>query len=364
MSKMIRLHNKGANSRGRRRGAVVHIVAGAMVALLAFAALAVDFGVLRYDENHLQRIADASALAGATKLKTTGNDADDKRSATTLAIMIARQNGGTITASDISFNAESDEITVKPSRNRSLFFARVFNVSNKLVSKKATATAIGARLTPGVVPIGITTGTYNTYAPGGIPIAGTGNRATINLIDHKKVDFRSGNFVLFDLRSVDNNAKSPEHMKRQLDGSEEIPVRAGELGGTVDALNADSQENFMVTGMTSRFAYAAGSPWFDPSPALGPAGSYVGTHYDAAYNNTEVTNPDSSPPFTHNPRIMSLIVTSEMDAKGGNTDSPILDFAPVYVESMTVVNDEVKLTVRFLPRTSDPSAGEKPRLID
>lgn len=59
---------KPIKKHGRRRGAIAFVVAGSMVALMGFAALAVDYGLLNADVNRLQRGCDAGALAGASKL--------------------------------------------------------------------------------------------------------------------------------------------------------------------------------------------------------------------------------------------------------------------------------------------------------
>lgn len=52
----------------RQRGAVVIVVAAALVAILGFAAICVDVGYLIYAQRRLQSATDAAALAGATDL--------------------------------------------------------------------------------------------------------------------------------------------------------------------------------------------------------------------------------------------------------------------------------------------------------
>jgi hypothetical protein len=97
-------------------------------------------------------------------------------------------------------------------------------------------------------------------------------------------------------------------------------------------------------------------PWFDlPVGAGADPLNYVGQHYDEVLAGTEPKN--GALPFRQNPRVVDLIVTSPMGAGGGNTNSPVLDFAPVYVESVGSVANGVKMVVRFLPRDLSPGGG-------
>jgi Flp pilus assembly protein TadG len=57
-------------SRAGQRGSIAVIVALSLVALLAFAAIAVDVGYLMFSQRRLQAATDAAALAGATDLWT------------------------------------------------------------------------------------------------------------------------------------------------------------------------------------------------------------------------------------------------------------------------------------------------------
>jgi hypothetical protein len=69
------------------RGVTLPIVAGSLVALLAFTALAVDLGWFYVTEQRTQRAADAAALAGVIELP------DDATAAVTTAKAVATTNG-------------------------------------------------------------------------------------------------------------------------------------------------------------------------------------------------------------------------------------------------------------------------------
>jgi len=346
--------------RSRRRGAAMLIMALAVVFLCGCASLAVDYGLLVSDKDKSQRGVDAAALAGAQELKATGDDAADTAKARSVAVRVAAQNGVTVNSAQITFLDENTKIRVPAANTRQLYFARVIGIQTGTVNSFAIASAAPGNVTPAgggnLAPIGITKATYELYAPGGVPKPGLGNRAEILFIDHKKQAFGTNNFILFDLRSVDNNAKSPTHMVSQLIGEEKVEVRIGsQTNGVdvdfVDALNAGSSGSKFMGGMRTRFLLAAGSPWFDlPASAPSDVLNYAGQNYDKVIAGTEPTN--GAAPFPQNPRLMDLIITDPMEARGGSTNSPVLDFAPVYVESVMPVTNGLKMTVRFLSRDS------------
>ncbi len=348
--------------RARRRGTVMYFVAGGLVMLMGAAALAVDYGVLVNDKNYLQRVCDAAALAGATKLPETDG-------ATNFARMTATQNRFTDDANNdmaITFLDADRRIQVEAVRRRSLFFARVLGQNQGVVRAHAIASA-GGPATPQLVPIVITTTTYDTYAPGGNPRQ-VGEEVTISLIRHNKEPFVLDNFMLTDLRSVDNNAKSPAHMESQLEGEEQVNVQLGTRSDPLDyleGLNASGtpQKSFFSDGMRTRFTAAAGAPWFDVDPQGGSDKlNWLGQHYDQARLGQEPIGPA---PFVRNPRIMDLIVTNPIpNPAGGNTNTPVLDFAPVYAKKVFVDSGgTLKMTLLFLPKSASAGGGN-PSLIE
>jgi predicted outer membrane repeat protein len=210
-----------------------------------------------------------------------------------------------------------------------------------------------SRTSPVVATIFITTDTYNTYAPNGVPRAGTGNRATLTLIDTRYQSFSSGDFVASDLRSTSVSAFSAAHMEAQLDGAELIPVAIGQ--SALSLSDALLSSDFARDGLASRFQTAAGAPWYDISPnPPSAAQAYIGQHYQSVVDGSEPVN--GAAPFIDNPRVMDLIVTNPAPITPGHLTMPVLDFAPVYVESARLINGIAQITVRFLPKYLDPGA--------
>ncbi|HEY0076423.1 MAG TPA: Tad domain-containing protein [Abditibacteriaceae bacterium] len=344
-----------------RRGTVMHVVAGSMVMLCGCAALAVDYGILISDKNQLQRACDAAALGGATHLPNT-TDAQNKAALVAGLNRVPDDDTNDLT---YTFLENNSRIRVTALRRRSLFFARVFGQQSGLVRASAMAT-LRSNSTPLISPIGIDTTTANTFAPGGLPLPGTLNRTTLTLIEHKKSPFALNSMILFDMRSVDTNAKSPTKMREQLDGTVDPPIEVTPAvppaapTDFLDALNANigPQTNNFLDAMRTRFQAAAGAPWFDTDP-LRPADyiDYVGQNYDKVLSGSEPSNGPA--PFYRNPRILGLIVTNPAPIpSGGNMNTPVLDFAPVYVENITQTADKTDMTVRFLPRNSGLLGGQ------
>jgi len=154
----------------RRRGAVGVLVAVFLVALLGFAALSVDVGVMYNARTEIQRTADSAALGAASRLAdySTG---DPLALATATAVELATRNevfrqGMQLDAGDIVFgrgnydpnahtfqfvqtNDDPDavRVRVRMTGNSSngplgLFFARIFGHASTDVSAEATAVMV------------------------------------------------------------------------------------------------------------------------------------------------------------------------------------------------------------------------------
>ena len=133
------------------RGQVLVLVALAIFVLLGFAALGIDVGFMYSVRHELQRSADAGALAGASAF-TTGdwNDSGVKSIAEDRARTYASKDAVITTQLNrleppsgevhVSFPI-LDQIEVVTSRNVDLFFARIFGMSNRLITARAVAQA-------------------------------------------------------------------------------------------------------------------------------------------------------------------------------------------------------------------------------
>ena len=129
-------------------GQVLILFAGGLVAFLGIVGLSIDVGQLMYTKTDLQKLADASALAGAQDLPlSTAN-------ATTAANAYSTKNGGATTA--ITFGIANSTITVKATRHVDYMFLRVVGLTGHDVSAAATAKAI---------PVVVTGYKWNAIAP-------------------------------------------------------------------------------------------------------------------------------------------------------------------------------------------------------
>ena len=342
--------------RARRRGSVLYLCAAALVVLLGCGALAVDYSVLVNDKNYLQRVCDAAALGGATKLT-------DSSAALTTAKLVAAQNSFVENADNsitYTFLDSNTKIRVEAVRKQPLFFARIFGQSSGVVRAHSLAGVAG--YTPSIAPIGVTSTTYDGQNP---PQNPSGSPRyydtqpspvfTVRLIDHKKEAFNAGEFILFDLRGP--NGKSPSHMANQLAGTEAVNITPADVVGAVDppdatALNAKSQSDFLSQGMTIRFIAAAGQPWLDIDPLQGANYfQYVGQHFDQVFNGSEPIGAGN--PFFQNPRVLSLIVTDETSgATNGTLNAPVRALASVYVQRLYKSNGDTLMDYRYLPANS------------
>jgi hypothetical protein len=107
-----------------------------MVAILGAAALVLDVGSWFREKRQLQATADAAALAGAQALP------DDPGNAVTLALKYANENGGGVTANDVTVSSSlttDDTITVNASSNAPGFFSKLFGIVKVDVGASAAA---------------------------------------------------------------------------------------------------------------------------------------------------------------------------------------------------------------------------------
>ncbi len=309
-SPRLRGAKRGAQSgRAQRRGgSVIVIVSLALVVLLGFSALGVDYGLLVSDANRLQRACDAAALAGATQLKKTGNDQVDVANARQAAIdMMAQYKVAGFDGNTITFNPTWDHITVPASATRKFFFAGVFKLINPnspstgQVARQAVAGRTALKGIPAVSPLAITVDDYLLYR--------NGTTFQTILIDHNRKDFIPGTMAGLDLR-LGNSGKSPAVFQGDIANGTPRTVWIGEQVKTLNAsLNAQGPK--MQSAVNDRFARAAGAPWND--------------------NGNNYTFPNYRP---DDPRIMIIIVADPSPAVNNNPTLNARYFVAVYVNSV------------------------------
>ncbi|HEX9998139.1 MAG TPA: pilus assembly protein TadG-related protein, partial [Abditibacterium sp.] len=243
--------------KSRRRGSVLTLAALSMVALLGFAALAVDYGQLVVTRNHLQRACDAAALAGAAELPASTTSRMDM--ATYQAQNTAFQNKVLTSETTVTYPtpapaANSNRIRVSATRNVPTLFARVLGITSNTVSTQAVAGRSALKGIPGNIPLAITVDDYNKFKDG--------TPFNERLIDNNRQDFTPDTITAVDLR-LGGQGKSGAVFEEDL--------KYGYTGTTVigdpvnSALNASlaSQSQKLDSAITYRITESAKAPWYD-----------------------------------------------------------------------------------------------------
>lgn len=123
-----------------------------LTVLLGATAMSLDVGSWFKAKRDLQAQADAAALAGAQGLpQGTGT-------ATALAIQYAADNGGTLTASGVSFSSDlstNDTISVQMSAPAPGFFSKLFGLNTVTVGAHAAARTDNINEARFAAPIGV-----------------------------------------------------------------------------------------------------------------------------------------------------------------------------------------------------------------
>lgn len=116
------------------KGQALVLAALAMVALMGFAAFAVDLGAVYVSRSDLQNAADAAALAAAA-------DLPDAAAAEAAAIYYAGQNGASSLETTVTtpYNGHSDMIEVVCTKTVSYSFARVLGFTDTEVIARSVA---------------------------------------------------------------------------------------------------------------------------------------------------------------------------------------------------------------------------------
>ncbi|KUM32696.1 Tad domain-containing protein [Arthrobacter sp. EPSL27] len=146
----------------RERGGISVLVAILMVALLGFAAVAVDVGMLYAERTQLRNGSDAAAIAVAQKCAKDVNDADCSASST-LARGLASSNAGDgisnvsslaldKTARTVTVTAGAQEAGKEPNQV-SLFFARALGINTAEVTAVSTVTWGSPKSGPTAFPV-------------------------------------------------------------------------------------------------------------------------------------------------------------------------------------------------------------------
>jgi Putative Flp pilus-assembly TadE/G-like len=98
------LHRSATSGRGLRRAAVVPLVAVSLIAILGFAAIVLEGGLLMDDHRSVQAAADVAAWAGATGLSRGDTETEAEKSGKTTALSLLKNYYGITSLNDGSTN--------------------------------------------------------------------------------------------------------------------------------------------------------------------------------------------------------------------------------------------------------------------
>lgn len=224
------------------KGSVVVLVALAMVALIGFAALAIDGGYLYYRHTRFQDVADAVALAAAHELVET----KDYKKAFKVAVDYAENNQIKIDSSDsssytakityagnehgemtVNFPDGFNEVKVDISINAKMYLATVLGIKPSPVAVSATARAgQAAEQTGNLIPVAFFYDdykSYDTYKTYDLTLAPNGGGG------------QSGNYGFLDYASSSDFKTYLEHgYDGTLSVYEDVPTYPGVTAGQVD----------------------------------------------------------------------------------------------------------------------------------
>lgn len=173
-----------------QRGSVEIIVVFGMVALLAAAALVMDFGLVAVNKIKLQNALQNAALSGAHFLT------ESETAARAVALDYFEANGEDKTQATVAVLNNNRRIEVSSTQTVDFFIARVFGINSTTISGKSTAIIGPIRsVTSGVRPLGVEniaytygdqivlkedagSGVYGNY--GSIALGGSGSSIYIN----------------------------------------------------------------------------------------------------------------------------------------------------------------------------------------
>lgn len=172
------------------RGAILFIVAAAMVSLLGVSALVTDIGLIAANRQKLVNTMDSAALAGALELPNAGS-----------AVTVARQyavnnNYVSQNASDPQVTVSGNSITVQGIKQVNLVFARIFGWNSSNVSASATARVQALTGLRGVLPLTVSEQYYIQRLNDGAqfdiktdtPSIGSGNFGAVSLANDPEYD--------------------------------------------------------------------------------------------------------------------------------------------------------------------------------
>jgi hypothetical protein len=140
------------NPAKNERGSAVVLVVLALAALIGFAALTMDVGVLYLNHHRLSNATDAAALAA---IQVLGNDPTAVTAAENTARDYALKNGLRTEEVSVTVYSEERRIKIYGERDVSFFLAPVLGLIGSKVSAEAEACFGAVEQVQGAIPIGV-----------------------------------------------------------------------------------------------------------------------------------------------------------------------------------------------------------------
>lgn len=303
------------------RGQIAVIMTVVLPTLLGAVGLGTDFAVLYFNWVQLQKAADASALAGASRL--TGDPATtDNTLVTSTATQYAEANG-TKAGEIVSVTPASDDksVAVVLSRNVPYYFLKVIGVSSGKVTTRAVAGIQQSSSACGYLPIGLPC-SFSDYTKQHSTCGGNysyGENLTI------KADWQHSTEVPGNWEALALDGSGGTNYRQNIaDGFSGPPSLscAGQTGGEASCPSWVSTETGNLVGPTTQgFSQRMNGQSFQSLPTGG---------IDPA-----------------NPQIVLVpLIDFQATGKSGKTSAPILDFVTLWV---TGVDGSGNITGTFIP---------------
>ncbi|HKL10375.1 MAG TPA: pilus assembly protein TadG-related protein [Clostridia bacterium] len=335
------------------KGIAMVMVVIAMVVIIGFAALAVDFGNATVRKSRLQNACDAAALAGAQKwAMDSKSKEDDDGGAGETAEDIFEVNidsnipnayawsddftgSETGITANVVFDNSAGTISVYAKERMDTFFAGIFGMNQMEVNTKAVALiGTAAAGVDNLMPFGIEEAEFDLYESIILRTDKPSTPGNFHLVDFDKIDDAD-----WDLRKIDGSTEHKiayhgsinEYSVGQMVNTE--PGKANSVNGGLDARITGTEYN---PASNSEYEY-------EP----------VSCETTCGVNHTSL---DPSDHHEDCPRFVIVPIIENFDEAEGRDDIKIVGFASIFITDYNNNEIEGKFVERVVHGDVDPGA--------
>lgn len=336
-------------ARGEDRGAIAVILALGMTVLLGSAALAIDLGHLMNVRTESQRVADLSALAGASgfidAIGPTLNTVIDTRAKQFAAVNEVNQSGVTLASADIDIDVANERVRVTVYHTQArgnpvqTIFARILGINDVDVVTTAVAQAFPAGGATCILPFMLP----DKYLEGGAP-------SDPNLYDMAPPDY----YEPFDPMNPSPTATGYTEADKGLQliikgyqgNNPEMPNPSWYYPIALFNTGGNAYRDAIATCVDPTEIFAIGDVVpVEPGAMVGPTKQGIDaliaqapTHAWHVANkcvvDTAAPDPNLCLGGSARLRPVPMMAPPDAPAKGGRKDVPIMNWAAVFVEGM------------------------------